>query len=161
MRIPPLRLLRYLPPLLVVALLSGAALVACDDDENAVNDQSQGFVDVTAREAFDLIAENSDNPDFIILDIRTMPEFEAGHIPNAIRLDFYSESFRQDLDRLDKDKAYLLYCRSGNRSGQTLPIMRDLGFTEVYHLPEGFTGWNEQGFPVVSGSDTAEVMAYV
>jgi rhodanese-related sulfurtransferase len=67
-------------------------------------------------EAVELIEKNKDNGDFIILDIRTPEEYEYGHLENAINIDFYSDSFQQDLARLEKNKIYLEYCMSGIRS---------------------------------------------
>ncbi|HEY51123.1 MAG TPA: rhodanese-like domain-containing protein [Dehalococcoidia bacterium] len=105
--------------------------------------------DITASEAFSLIEHNRDNPDFIILDIRTPEEFYEGHIENAVNIDFYADTFRDDLDALDKDKTYFIYCRSGNRSGRAMSLMKDLGFNEVYNLSVGIKEWVAEGFPVV------------
>lgn len=161
MRITGLKSLRCLALLLLLALLGGGLLVACDDSEDTSRNDLIGFIDVSAQQTFDLINENMGNSDFIILDIRTLSEYEQAHIQNAVQIDFYSETFRQDLDRLDKNKTYLLYCRSGNRSGQAIPIMQELGFTSVYQLREGFNSWQEAGLPTVDASDMAKVMIYV
>jgi rhodanese-related sulfurtransferase len=109
----------------------------------------QIFKDVTAQEAFDLIQQNEGNPDFQIIDVRTPEEFNDGHIENAILIDFYSEDFRDEIAQLDREKTYFVYCRSGNRSGQTIDILSGLGFQEVYHLSAGIREWIEQGFPIV------------
>jgi rhodanese-related sulfurtransferase len=146
----------------ILSLLGGVSLVACDDSEDVAGNQMAGFVDVTAAEAFDLIEKNSGNPDFIILDVRTQKEFDEGYIQNAILINFYAETFRENLDKLDKNKIYLLYCRSGNRSGQTLEIMSQLGFSSVYHLMGGINSWREAGLPLVeAASDVSQVMIYV
>jgi len=105
--------------------------------------------DITAQEASDLIQQNKGNPDFQIIDVRTPEEFNDGHIENAILIDFYSEDFRDEIARLDREKTYFVYCRSGNRSGQTIDILSELGFQEVYHLSAGIREWIEQGFPIV------------
>jgi rhodanese-related sulfurtransferase len=99
-------------------------------------------------EAVEFIEKNKDNGDFIILDIRTPEEYESGHLENAINIDFYSDSFQQELARLDKKKTYLEYCRSGGRSARALDLMKDLGFTEVYNMKGGITSWRENGYPV-------------
>jgi len=105
--------------------------------------------DIDAPEALALIERNRDNPDFIIFDIRTPEEFNEGHIENAVNMDFYADTFRDDLDLLDKNKTYFIYCRSGNRSGRAMSIMKDLGFKEVYNLSVGIQEWIAEGFPVV------------
>ena len=115
--------------------------------------------DITVEKAYKLIQENEENPDFVILDIRTPEEFARGHIKNAVNwVDYYSETFREDLDGLNKTKTYLIYCRTGGRSGITLTIMDDLGFSEVYNMLGGITAWKQQGFQVVTtgvGADNA------
>ena len=105
---------------------------------------------ITAREAFDLIQENKDNPDFVILDVRTPEEFLMEHIEGAINLDYYSETFREELDKLDKGKTYLMHCRSGGRSAKALTIMEELDFLQVYHMMDGILGWKAEEFPLVS-----------
>jgi len=82
------------------------------------------------------------NDDAIILDVRTEDEFENGYIPNAKNIDIYlGQEFISELKRLDKNKSYYVYCRSGNRSGQACAIMNQLGFENAYNLEGGFLDW--------------------
>jgi rhodanese-related sulfurtransferase len=101
--------------------------------------------EMTPRQASDLIADNAGNADFVILDIRTPEEFDAGHIEGAIMVDFRADNFEAEMDKLDRDKAYLLYCRTGNRSRQSLETIDRLGFGEIYHLSDGIAGWQADG----------------
>ena len=75
--------------------------------------------------------------------IDTVPADEASEL-----LAFYAGDFANRLADLDRSLPYFVYCRSGNRSGQTLDMMRDLGFEEVYNLEGGIIAWNEAGLPV-------------
>jgi len=109
----------------------------------------QQIASVSPAEAAGIIEQNSGNADFVLLDIRTPEEFGAGKIEGAVNIDFYDTDFRQQLDALDKDTHYLVYCNSGNRSGQSLPIFEDLGFVEVDNVATGITGWYNEGYPVV------------
>jgi len=109
---------------------------------------SQAFAavaNITAQDAQTIIAKNSGNPDFVILDIRTPPEFSQGHIAGAVSIDYYDPQFKAKLAQLDKTKTYLLYCRSGNRSEKALKILEDLGFTNIYHLQHGILEWQAKG----------------
>ena len=110
---------------------------------------NQTLEDIGVQEAFELIQSNQGNPDFVIVDIRTPEEFNEGHIENAVNTDFYSETFREELDKFDKSKTYFIYCRSGNRSGRAMPVMKELGFQEVYNLSAGIKEWIAEGLPVV------------
>lgn len=78
----------------------------------------------------------------IILDIRTPEEFKTGHIKGSYNIDFY-DNFLEQIRKLNKNKNYLLYCRSGNRSGTALKIMSKAGFKNVYHLKNGILSWNK------------------
>ena len=136
---------------LSASLVVGVVLVGgCAGGETASQQTPTRIIeDVTSEEAFTLIQNNQDNPDFVILDVRTPQEVAGGYIAGAINLDFYSETFRDELNRLDKDQTYLIYCRSGNRSGNALKMMTELGFREVYNISDGIIGWQAAGLPTV------------
>ncbi len=110
---------------------------------------TQIIENITPQEAFTLIQDNQDNPDFAIIDVRTPEEVAGGYIEGAINIDFYAETFEAELGILDKSKKYLIYCRTGGRSGATLPIMEELGFLEVYDISGGFVAWQEEELPVI------------
>ncbi len=105
--------------------------------------------DVSPEEAYELIQKRNGSPDFIILDVRTPEEYKEGYIENALNINFYSDEFNSELRKLDKDKAYLIYCRSGGRSGRTLNMMKQLGFKEVYNIQGGMVKWLYRENPVV------------
>ena len=111
--------------------------------------QSQNIIAVTPKEAADLTKKHLGDIDFVILDIRTPGEYQSGHLPNSILIDFYSKEFVDKISRLDKTKKYLLYCRSGNRTGRSLNLFRQLKFKLVYHMSNGIIGWKSEGLPVV------------
>jgi len=132
--------------IIFVSLLITTLAYGCTGQTEAPD---QVLEDIGVQEAFELIKRNQGNPDFTIVDIRTPEEFNGGHIENAVNIDFYSDTFKEDLDKLDKNKAHFIYCRSGNRSGRAMPIMKELGFKEVYNLSVGIKEWIAEGFPVV------------
>ena len=136
---------------LSVSLIVGVTLIAgCVRDETATLETStQVIEDITPPEAFTLIQNNQNNTDFVIIDVRTRQELADGHIENVINIDFYSETFRDELNNLDKNKKYLIYCRSGNRSGSALDIMAELNFEEVYNILGGILSWEAEGLPTV------------
>ena len=65
----------------------------------------------------------------MIIDVRTPEEFNDGHLQGAERIGIADSDFLQRIDQLDKSADYYIYCRSGNRAGQAINAMRDLGFT--------------------------------
>jgi rhodanese-related sulfurtransferase len=91
---------------------------------------------------------NRNNSDFLILDVRTPKEFKGEHILGAKNLNYYSNTFRDDLNKLDKNRRYLVYCRSGRRSGIALSLMKTLDFKEVYNVLGGIIAWKKDGLPL-------------
>jgi rhodanese-related sulfurtransferase len=110
--------------------------------------QSPVLKNITAKEAFKLIEANKNNPDFMILDVRTPEEFSSGHLEDAVNINYYSINFQNDLAKLDKTKTYLIYCRSGNRSGKSLNLMKQLGFIRVYNISGGILQWEKEGYRI-------------
>ena len=88
----------------------------------------------------------------VILDVRTLQEYGSGNLKGSINLDLKSPSFRDQIARLDRDKAYLFYCRTGHRSTGVLLLMMSLGFGERYNLTKGIEQWKREGYEVVLDS---------
>lgn len=135
-----------------------ALLAACGSSEDttdaaasaASNDDPTppGIRLVNAQQGAAIQASPPD--DLVILDVRTAEEFADGHLEGAIMIDFYRDDFADELAKLDPDVPYLLYCRSGNRSGQTTAIMEELGFSDVADIDGGILAWNQAGLPTVT-----------
>jgi rhodanese-related sulfurtransferase len=134
---------------MVIGLTVTGELFGSRIDNTASPTEIQIAEDITTEEAFNLIQANQQNPEFIIIDVRTPGEFAQGHIENAINIDFYSEAFGNYIEVLNRNHSYLIYCRSGSRSINTLSTMKSLDFTEVYNISGGITAWQAAGLPVV------------
>lgn len=91
---------------------------------------------------------DDDPTGLVVLDIRTPEEFNEARLANAINVDYYDADFADQLDGLDKNDPYVMYCRSGNRSSDAVKTMKDLGFVEVYEIDGGIVNWYDSGFPV-------------
>ena len=83
--------------------------------------------------------KNSENS--VLLDTRTLAEHKEVRIPNSILLDIMRPDFQNEIEKLDKNKSYFVYCRSGNRSYHACRLMKNLGFEKVYNLEPGIIGW--------------------
>lgn len=138
----------------VVALVIVVTASCGSDDTDAARDvgseidsaQESGIRLVSAGEGAQIQADPPEG--LIVLDVRTSEEFEAGHLEGAMMIDFYAPDFAEQLADLDPNQPYLLYCRSGNRSGQTTAIMERLGFTNVADIDGGIVAWGEAGLPL-------------
>ncbi len=104
--------------------------------------------DLTPEQFKAMLDRRGDDPGVMLLDIRTPKEFQQGHIEGAFLLDFYAGDFIERLKALDKNKTYMIYCRSGNRSGKTLAMLEQLGFRPAYHLNSGLVGWARANYPL-------------
>jgi rhodanese-related sulfurtransferase len=80
--------------------------------------------------------------DYVLIDIRTLTEIQEAKIEWIdLILDCYSPNFMNELDKLDRNKKYLIYCRSGSRTWMSLKIMSQLWFKEVYDLEWWLISW--------------------
>jgi rhodanese-related sulfurtransferase len=94
------------------------------------------YVNINRDEFF----AQKDQPNTVILDVRTKMEWNMGHVAGATLIDINSADFDAKIDQLDKSKTYLVYCRSGNRSSNAANIMIKKGFTDVKNVRSGQAG---------------------
>jgi rhodanese-related sulfurtransferase len=87
----------------------------------------------------------------VIVDIRTSEEFDELHIPGAVNINFHSENFLTELEKLGLDRPILFHCASGGRSTQAVVKLYSSKFTKLYHLRAGIGGWQKAGKPLVEG----------
>lgn len=81
----------------------------------------------------------------VVLDVRTKKEYDAGHIPGAVLIDFNSPEFDKKIAALDKDKTYLVHCASGGRSAKASAKLTALNFKNIYNLEGGYRAWEKAG----------------
>jgi rhodanese-related sulfurtransferase len=104
---------------------------------------------VSASQFKQILDRHFGDPEVVLIDIRTAKEFRGGHIQGAVLLDYHARDFVRRLKTLEREKRYLVYCRSGNRSAKSLAIFNKLNFVHVLHLETGIRGWVQERYPVV------------
>ncbi len=104
-------------------------------------------LNVQPDKVYDLLS-NSNNNNSVLLDVRTKEEVIEKKINNSMNIDFYSDSFKDSILRLDKSKTYYVYCRSGRRSLNTVEFMRKNGFNESYNVDGGIIKWTDSKIPL-------------
>ena len=77
---------------------------------------------------------NVDIAQLTLIDVRDVAEFVTGHLPDASNIPFNDGTLEAQLSSMDPSVAYGIYCRSGNRSGQAVEMMKAAGFTNVVDL---------------------------
>jgi rhodanese-related sulfurtransferase len=125
---------------ILASVFAFACTSACGDAPKSV---PANVTNVTVEEAEKLLKEK---PGVVVLDVRTEDEFKAGHIAGAKNVDFLDDNFAKEVAKLDPATPILVHCAGGGRSGQSLPILKDL--KTVYHLKDGFKAWEKAGKPV-------------
>ncbi len=111
----------------------------------------------------DVVKKVQSKEDFVLLDVRTLEEYEEMHLENALLLPV-QELSQETLTRIGlgedaKDKEIVLYCRSGARSQTAYNVMKSLGYTNIKSVAGGMIHWQEDQYPLTeSGSYTGPMM---
>lgn len=80
--------------------------------------------------------------DVLLFDVRTMEEFNSGHLKGSVNIDFYDEKlFDKFFNKVEKSEPIYIYCRSGNRSQKSSEQLKELGFVKIYDLEGGYKNW--------------------
>ena len=132
-------------------LISG---LACSQDktsshshtlvESEHHDQSELTGSITVASLQEVLQNSSA---VNLIDVRTQNEVESGKIrANALHFDIKEPSFEQNIQDLDREATYYVYCMAGGRSSKAQETMQKLGFTHVVNVEGGLSAWTEAGF---------------
>lgn len=91
----------------------------------------------------EFVKKMTEDPLAVCLDARTPEEFAQGHLTNAININYLSHELADELEQLDKNKRFYVYCRTSRRSLRICVLLRNLGFEHVYHLEDGMKDYLE------------------
>lgn len=139
--------------LLASVLVSCLFFLACAEEKPVSQEEvsnQEPAAQVTPKPAYvdlDVAAfkEKMEDPNVVILDVRTPAETSEGIIEGAIEADIKNkEVFKGALQSLDKEKTYLVYCRGGVRSTKACEAMHKQGFTNLYNLEGGYLEWSKE-----------------
>jgi len=135
---------------IIVVSLVGSALASCTtagskSDFSEISEPASAVILVDVVSASKLLRENQD---IVLLDVRTPQEFEAGHVRGAQNIDFLNTDFLEKISQLDRGKHYVVYCRSGRRSGAATAQMSSLGFSNITDVDGGIVAWKEASLPL-------------
>lgn len=84
---------------------------------------------ITAQQAKEML---DNNPDAVLLDVRTLQEYTAKRIKGAVLIPNYELAQKAPRELPEKDKLILVYCMSGSRSKASAKLLASLGYTNVY-----------------------------
>lgn len=93
-----------------------------------ISDSKMDYEEISQKDAKDIMDSETE---CTILDVRTEPEYEAGHIEDAVLLPVDEINEKATGILQDKEALILVYCRSGVRSKRAASALVDLGYTNV------------------------------
>ncbi|MBB4078831.1 rhodanese-related sulfurtransferase [Lewinella aquimaris] len=77
-----------------------------------------------------------------VIDVRNEQEYAGHHLEGAVNLNYLGPDFLEQIDRLDREQTYLVYCRSGRRSVRACTLMRNAGIDKLVHLDGGINAYS-------------------
>lgn len=101
-------------------------------------DNDETRIERISKEEF---KENLETGEYIVFDVRTVEEYQEGHIDGAKSLNFLGKAFEATLENIPKNYKYMIYCQSGARSAKALKKMKEAGFVHVLELEGGYSEW--------------------
>ena len=120
-----------------VILLLSLFLSACDQGE------PQGYSIISVPDAYQLVKEQ--DSDTLFLDVRTLGEYQSGHVPHAKLIPVQTLANR--LNELPKDKKIVVYCEAGVRAARAAELLVNQGYAHVKSMKESMRGWRSAGLP--------------
>ena len=111
---------------------------------NLYADVLTGMKQVTASEAVRLI----NHEQAAVIDVRSVGDFSAGHILNAIHLPAGEFSGKRDKLEKFRKQAVIMYCTSGTESARMARLLMQDGFEKVYCLKGGIVAWKNASLPL-------------
>jgi len=137
-----------------IFFLFAAFILACGQEtkKESSQEKSDSTTPMTIHEDISVAEFTSmyDPNKHILLDVRTPEEWNEGHLENAIHINYYQDSFEDEIKKLDRDKSYFIYCKSGGRSGKTLHKFKEIGFVEAYNIEGGITSLKAEGVTIIT-----------
>lgn len=125
-----------LASILLVAVISGCL-------SSTTPQEKVKYVDISVQQGKEMI----DRGEVFILDVRTREEYNESHINGSTLIPVQELDIR--FKELPRDKKILVYCRTGGRSVTASEILVKNGFTQIYNMQGGITGWKNAGYEVV------------
>ena len=128
---------RIIPLFLILLVLTGCT---------APVQQRAEYRQIGMDEAITMMEEETN---YIILDVRTVAEYQEKHIPGAMNIPNETIGDEEIPELPDKGQLILVYCRSGNRSKQAASKLAALGYSNIVE----FGGINSWPGETASGND--------
>lgn len=128
-----------------LTLIAFVSIVSAASCQNKASNEDKTALNPTEFETKIAKASNA-----VVLDVCTPNEFKQQHLENAVNVNYHADGFSAQLEQMDKNKPYFVYCWAGSRSAKAAKVMRGMGFAKVYELEGGISNWMRKDKPVVT-----------
>jgi len=123
---------------LFVGLITILSMSSCSTQTDASATGSE--TKMINQEEFTSLVKDTNN---VVIDVRTSGEVAEGYIPGTtLFYDYNDSNFESNIEKLDKTKGYVVYCRSGGRSSKAAELLQQKGIKKVYNLDGGISNWS-------------------
>lgn len=126
-------------------LVSVLCMISC---KSTLQNSNLDLPSLTDPIGFQKVFKETPTNQKILIDVRTPEEYQAGHLEEAINIDYYGDDFESKIKALDTTKAMFIYCKRGGRSASAHKVMYKAGIPQICELKGGFNAWKEQNLPV-------------
>ncbi len=92
------------------------------------------------------------DPPLLVLDVRSVAEFDEGHIPGAVNIPY--DALGERIAELGpaNERDVVVYCRSGRRAAIALETLGKSGFRRLFHLEGDYLRWSEENRPLIQAT---------
>jgi rhodanese-related sulfurtransferase len=127
---------------LILSLVLGTVAVAQGDILEAANDYfSGGTKNISADVLYENLNDGDTSNDPFVVSVRSKEDYDKGHIPGAVWMDYKTMFTADNLAKLPSDQQIVVYCYTGQTASQVVSALRVLGY-DAYNLLFGFGAWN-------------------
>lgn len=131
---------------LFTLLVVGFAIVGCSNTSATPPTEPLALNTLSPSLDVQTVAALKEQANVLVLDVREVNEYEAGHIPGVTLIPMGEVANR--LNEIPKDQPVIVTCRSGNRSGQVADYLRQNGYSNIHNMEGGIIAWEAAGLPV-------------
>ncbi len=103
---------------------------------------------ITVEEAAVFLEKNKGEVDVVLMDIRTKREYDSLRLENSVNIDFSLPDFPDMINKLDKEKRYILIDQNGRKSAMAFELMKELRFPRIHYIIGGINEWTRNNYPV-------------
>jgi len=102
---------------------------------------------ITVEEAYNYLKKHHGDEDVVLLDVRTKEEYNQIHLEGAVLMDYTNTAFPEEIEKLDREKTYIIYSKNDKWSANTFELMNELNFQNVHYILGGIEEWQRQNLP--------------